>query len=228
MGRHSFRSRLAVSAMAASFSIFSVNITTYLITYHIALLIWEQMCSKFFQDLFPKWWTLFYTVDAMGLPLSSPYLDSVGAPNFQTGCNFATGGSTILPVNANAISPFSFGIQVSQFIRFKARVLELLSKGTTFMFMSWIYFFTNISGIINLSNCTPDRDLQKFLPSEDSFGQGLYMFDIGQNDIDGAFASKSHHHQAFAIIPAMLTEFHKGIKVVNQAFFKWFLSGPVL
>lgn len=68
-------------------------------------------------------------VDAMDLPFLNPYLDSVGAPNFQKGCNFATGGSTILPANAASISPFSLGIQVAQFVKFKARVLELLGKG---------------------------------------------------------------------------------------------------
>lgn len=65
----------------------------------------------------------------MKLPFLNPYLDSVGAPNFQKGCNFATGGSTILPANAASISPFSFGVQVSELVRFKARVLQLLAKG---------------------------------------------------------------------------------------------------
>lgn len=65
----------------------------------------------------------------MDHPFLSPYLDSVVDPNFQTGCNFATGGSTVLPANQYSRSPFSFGIQVAQFIRFKARVLELLAKG---------------------------------------------------------------------------------------------------
>lgn len=70
-------------------------------------------------------------VTAMDLSYLNPYLDSVGAPSFQTGCNFATGGATILPANAASRNPFSFGIQVAQFLRFKARVLELLaSKGT--------------------------------------------------------------------------------------------------
>lgn len=68
-------------------------------------------------------------MDAMDQPFLNPYLDSVGAPNFQKGCNFATGGSTILPANAASISPFSLGIQVAQFTRFRARALELLEKG---------------------------------------------------------------------------------------------------
>lgn len=61
----------------------------------------------------------------------NPYLDSVGAPSFQAGCNFATGGATILPANAGARNPFSFNIQVAQFARFKARVLQLLAEGIT-------------------------------------------------------------------------------------------------
>ena len=65
----------------------------------------------------------------MDLPYLNAYLDSIGAPSFRTGCNFATGGATILPANAASLSPFSFGLQVAQFIRFKARVLELLGKG---------------------------------------------------------------------------------------------------
>ncbi|KAI3449594.1 hypothetical protein Pfo_006259 [Paulownia fortunei] len=127
-----------------------------------------------------------FLMDAMDLPFMSPYLDSVGAPNFQTGCNFATGGSNVLHSKANATSPFSFGVQVAQFIRFKSRVLELLVK---------------------------DRKLQKFLPSQDNFRQGLYMFDIGQNDMDGAFYSKSDD-QVFALIPSILSEFQTGIKTL--------------
>lgn len=68
-------------------------------------------------------------VKATNLPFLNPYLDSVGAPNFQTGCNFAAGGATILPANAASTCPFSFGIQVAQFVRFKDQVLELLAKG---------------------------------------------------------------------------------------------------
>lgn len=80
-------------------------------------------------------------MDAMGLPFMSPYLDSVGAPDFKSGSNFATGGSTILPVKANAASPFSFGVQVAQFIRFKARVLELLANGKK---KSYLFIFFSI------------------------------------------------------------------------------------
>ncbi|CAK7348189.1 unnamed protein product [Dovyalis caffra] len=126
-----------------------------------------------------------FLMDAMDRPFLSPYLDSVGAPNFQKGCNFAAGGSTILPANAASVCPFSFGIQVAQFLRFKDRVLKLLAK---------------------------DEKFQKYLPLEDYFKQGLYMFDVGQNDIDGAFNSKSED-QVIASIPTILSEFEAGIKV---------------
>lgn len=76
---------------------------------------------------------IYAAVNEMDLPFLNPYLDSVGAPSFQTGCNFATGGSTVLPANAASISPFSFGIQVAQFGRFKAKALEILSKGTNYI-----------------------------------------------------------------------------------------------
>uniref|UniRef100_A0A5B7B967 GDSL esterase/lipase n=1 Tax=Davidia involucrata TaxID=16924 RepID=A0A5B7B967_DAVIN len=125
-----------------------------------------------------------FLMDVMGTPFLNPYLDSVGAPNFQRGCNFATGGSTILLANAASLSPFSFGIQVAQFVRFKARVLELLAK---------------------------DNKLQNFLPPADYFREGLYMFDIGQNDLDFAFYSKSED-QVLALIPTILSEFESGIK----------------
>jgi hypothetical protein len=77
---------------------------------------------------------LIFAVDAMDRQFLNPYLDSVGAPNFQKGCNFATGGSTILPANAASTCPFSFGVQVSQFVRFKDRVLQLLAEGIFYNF----------------------------------------------------------------------------------------------
>ena len=71
----------------------------------------------------------------MDLPFLNAYLDSIGIPSFRKGCNFAAAGSTILPATATSVSPFSIGIQVSQFLRFKSRVLELLAKGEyTFAF----------------------------------------------------------------------------------------------
>ncbi|PSS26694.1 GDSL esterase/lipase [Actinidia chinensis var. chinensis] len=125
-----------------------------------------------------------FLMDAMDLPFLNPYLESIGIPSFKKGCNFAVAGSTILPATATSVSPFSFGIQVAQFLRFKDRVLDLLAKSKKF---------------------------EKYLPPEDSFGKGLYMFDIGQNDLAGAFYSKSLD-QILASIPTILAEFEAGIK----------------
>ncbi|KAL4637164.1 hypothetical protein ACB092_03G060700 [Castanea dentata] len=125
-----------------------------------------------------------FLMDEMDLPFLNAYLDSIGLPSFRKGCNFAAAGSTIRPATPTSVSPFSFGVQVAQFLRFKARVLELLPKG---------------------------KKLVKYLPEEDYFEKGLYMFDIGQNDLAGAFYSKSLD-QILASIPAILVEFETGIQ----------------
>ncbi|KAL5768454.1 hypothetical protein ACOSQ2_015237 [Xanthoceras sorbifolium] len=125
-----------------------------------------------------------FLLDAMDLPFLNAYLDSIGIPSFRKGCNFAAAGSTILPATATSVSPFSFAIQVSQFLRFKARVLELQAKG---------------------------KKLDKYLPAEAYFQKGLYMFDIGQNDLAGAFYSKTFD-QIVASIPTILLELETGLK----------------
>ncbi|OMO62447.1 Lipase, GDSL [Corchorus capsularis] len=127
-----------------------------------------------------------FLMDAMDLPFLNAYLDSIGAPSFRKGCNFAAAGSTINPPTAQAVSPFPIGVQVAQFLRFKARVLELLAKG---------------------------NKLNKYLPAEDYFQKALYMFDIGQNDLAGSFYSKTFD-QVLAYIPAVLTEFENAIKTL--------------
>ncbi|XAR49089.1 Alpha-L-fucosidase [Bertholletia excelsa] len=127
-----------------------------------------------------------FLMDAMDLPFLNPYLDAIGVPNFRKGCNFAVAGSTVLPATATSVSPFSFGIQVSQFLRFKSRVLDLVSNSKKFA---------------------------KYVPTEDFFAKGLYMFDIGQNDLAGAFYSKSFD-QVVASIPSILEEFEVGIQTL--------------
>ncbi|KAF7817880.1 GDSL esterase/lipase [Senna tora] len=129
-----------------------------------------------------------FLLDAMDLPFLNAYLDSLGLPSFQKGCNFAAAGSTILPATASSVSPFSFGIQVSQFLRFKARVLQLIAQG---------------------------KEFDEYVPAQDYFEKGLYMFDIGQNDLAGAFYSKSLE-QIIASIPTILLEFETGIKKLYE------------
>ncbi|KAJ4848633.1 hypothetical protein Tsubulata_036281, partial [Turnera subulata] len=67
-------------------------------------------------------------MDAMDLPHLNAYLDAINKPSFRTGCNFAVAASKILPPTATSISPFSFGVQVNQFLRFKSLVLQVVAK----------------------------------------------------------------------------------------------------
>ncbi|KAL4205420.1 hypothetical protein AMTRI_Chr01g114520 [Amborella trichopoda] len=130
-----------------------------------------------------------FLADEMNLPFLNAYLDSLGSPSFRKGSNFAAAGSTILRATAESVSPFSFRIQVAQFLRFKARVLELLAKG----------------GKTN-----------KIIPREDDFDDALYTFDIGQNDLAGAFYSKSED-QVLASIPTILSEFETSLKKIYDS-----------
>ncbi|KAJ8572932.1 hypothetical protein K7X08_009443 [Anisodus acutangulus] len=125
-----------------------------------------------------------FLMDAMDLPFLNSYLDSIAAPSFRKGANFAAAGSTILPATASSVSPFSFGIQVAQFFRFNNRVLEVQAKS---------------------------RKYDKYVPAQDFFQKGLYMFDIGQNDLGGGFYSKTLD-QILASIPTILAEFEDGVK----------------
>lgn len=64
-----------------------------------------------------------------------------------------------------------------------------------------------------VSFCSPPgKKFDKYLPQEDYFAKGLYMFDIGQNDLAGAFYSKSFD-QIVASIPTILVEFETSLKV---------------
>lgn len=76
---------------------------------------------------------------------------------------------------------------------------------------------TNIAVLMANLWINAGKKEDKYIPQEDYFGQGLYMFDIGQNDIDGAFYSKSED-QVVASIPTILLEFETGIKVRVSSF----------
>lgn len=171
--------------------------------------------------LFPV--CLFLSVDAMDMPFLNPYLDSIGLPNFRKGCNFAAAGSTILPATGSSAFPFSFGIQVAQFVRFKARVLDLLKSTFILICKSVLLFFLSAKNAFKKVGSTnffvlcvwvnyAAKKLDKYLPAADYFAKGLYMFDIGQNDLAGAFYSKPLD-QVLASIPTILAEFEDGINV---------------
>lgn len=110
----------------------------------------------------------------MDLPFLNAYLDSVGAPVFRKGCNFAAAGSTILPATASSVSPFSFGIQVAQFLRFKDRVQDLSKSMHSPVFwdirkeMRQIYWkmsdqFSNCSQVGKLTSISQHRILSERL-----------------------------------------------------------------
>ncbi|KAL1563237.1 acetylajmaline esterase [Salvia divinorum] len=127
-----------------------------------------------------------FLMDAMDLPLLNPYLESIAAPIFRSGCNFAAAGATTLPPTPHSVCPFSFKIQVAQFLRFKAKAVDILTKS---------------------------RRLDKYLPAQDYFQKALYMFDIGQNDLVGAFYSKTFD-KVLASIPITLSVFEEGIQTL--------------
>ncbi|XP_022150804.1 GDSL esterase/lipase At1g54790-like [Momordica charantia] len=127
-----------------------------------------------------------FLLDAMNMPYLNAYLDSVGLPNFRKGCNYAAAASTVLPATPFSFSPFSFGVQVNQFLHFKARVLELRAS-------------------------KDGKKFDKYIPAEDYFEKGLYMFDMGQNDLASAFYSKTLD-QILASVPTILAEFESGIQ----------------
>ncbi|VAI82788.1 unnamed protein product [Triticum turgidum subsp. durum] len=104
-----------------------------------------------------------FIAQAMGLPLLSPYLRSVGS-DFRHGANFATLASTALLPNTSlfvtGISPFSLAIQLRQMKELSNRAIA--------------------------SGATSGQ-----LPPPDIFGNSLYTIDIGQNDFTSNLGSQS-------------------------------------
>ncbi|KAJ1258134.1 hypothetical protein BS78_10G051100 [Paspalum vaginatum] len=102
-----------------------------------------------------------FIAQAMGLPLLSPYLQSIGS-DYRHGANFATLASTALLPNTSlfvtGISPFSLGIQLNQLKEFRNRVLA--TNGDSGQ-----------------------------LPRPDIFGNALYTIGIGQNDFTSNLGS---------------------------------------
>ncbi|KAL0312487.1 UNVERIFIED_CONTAM: GDSL esterase/lipase [Sesamum radiatum] len=154
-----------------------------------------------------------FLMDAMDLPFLNPYLDSIAAPSFRRGCNFAAAGSTILPATASSVSPFSFGIQVAQFFRFKSKVEDILAKSISspHNIIGDISLEKPVINFLNYFYLLAARKYDKYIPAQDYFQKALYMFDIGQNDLAGAFYSKTLD-QILASIPTILLEFEHGIE----------------
>ncbi|CAN6165015.1 unnamed protein product [Urochloa humidicola] len=102
-----------------------------------------------------------FIAQAMGLPLLSPYLQSIGS-DFRRGANFATLASTVLLPNTSVfvtgISPFSLAIQLNQMKEFRDRFISSNGKNGK-------------------------------LPPPDIFGRALYTIDIGQNDFTSNLGS---------------------------------------
>ncbi|CAA0833594.1 GDSL esterase/lipase [Striga hermonthica] len=131
-----------------------------------------------------------FLMDAMELPFLNAYLDSIGAPVFRRGCNFAAAGATVLKPPARSLCPFSLRIQVAQFLRFKAKVEEIQTESSKY---------------------------EEYIPAQDYFEKALYMFDIAQNDLNTPFMDDKTVDEVVASIPTILLEFENGIeKVYDQ------------
>ncbi|XAR52727.1 Alpha-L-fucosidase [Bertholletia excelsa] len=113
--------------------------------------------------------------------LLSPYLDSLGT-TFTNGANFAIVGSTTLP----EYRPFALHIQVMQFLRFKARSLQLVTAG--------------------VGNLIDDQ----------GFSDALYMIDIGQNDIADSFSKNLSFVEVINYIPSVIMQIKNAVKDLHD------------
>ncbi|KAK9751143.1 hypothetical protein RND81_02G245200 [Saponaria officinalis] len=116
-----------------------------------------------------------FLAEKLSLPHLSSYLDAMEA-NFRHGANFATCGTTIVPVDGNlyehGATPIPLNLQVVYFQQFKQRAIELYNR----------------------------EKLENRLPKPEEFSKALYTIDMGQNDINLLItmsreqAHKSLHH----------------------------------
>jgi phospholipase/lecithinase/hemolysin len=148
-----------------------------------------------------------FITESMGLPHLSAFLDAVGS-NFSYGANFATGGSTIRPVNAtyhqSGFSPISLNFQFYQYSDFHRRSQIFRDKGGIY---------------------------KGLLPSAEEFSRALYTFDIGQNDLSaGYFISNMSTAEVKAYVPDVLAQFNTAVKSIYDKGGRYFWihnTGPV-
>ncbi|KAK4841827.1 hypothetical protein QYF36_011097 [Acer negundo] len=137
--------------------------------------------------------------EGLGLPYVSGYLDSVGS-DFTHGANFATAGSTVRPQNTtlrqSGFSPISLDVQWNEFYDFHKRSQVV----------------RNHSGIYRKLLPKNGYLKKKLLPKAEYFSNGLYTFDIGQNDLTAGYFSNMTTDEVIANVPDIVTQLTKIVK----------------
>ncbi|BBN11477.1 hypothetical protein MPTK1_5g12210 [Marchantia polymorpha subsp. ruderalis] len=134
---------------------------------------------------------------AFKYPLLQPYLQA-GAFDYNYGANFASGGTTAS--NDTSRNPIYLLNQVAQFVRFKQ---SATSQKNQFA-------------------CHP---FKQFLPRDDSYGEGLYTFEIGGNDVLNAILLKNQTAAQVVtqVIPDAMMNILATIKILTSNGAKKFL-----
>ncbi|PON88735.1 Lipase [Trema orientale] len=66
-----------------------------------------------------------FLCESLNIIYLTPYMQSLGLPNFTNGVNFAVSGSSTQPQGR----PFNLDVQIRQFLQFRARSHDLISQG---------------------------------------------------------------------------------------------------
>ncbi|BBN11476.1 hypothetical protein MPTK1_5g12200 [Marchantia polymorpha subsp. ruderalis] len=134
---------------------------------------------------------------AFNYPLLQPYLQA-GAFDYNYGANFAAGGTTAS--NDTSRNPIFLINQVSEFVRLKQ---SATSQKNQFA-------------------CHP---FKQFLPRDDSYGEGLYTFEIGGNDVLNAILLRNLTAEQIItqVIPEAMINILATIKILTSNGAKKFL-----